>query len=75
MRPHHNIAGSEAFNSRRPLIISEHTRLRSPKSLAARIYLAAVIAALIGGIIDILIGLPVCLAIGALAFLIAWLRA
>lgn len=74
MRPPHNIAGSEAFTTRRPLIISERARPKAPMALATRIYLVAFIAAVIAGLIDVLIGQPVCLTIGVIAFLILWLR-
>lgn len=74
MRSQHNITGSEAFSTRRPLIMREPAHIRRPWSLASRIYLTSAIAAVIAGLIDALTGLPICLTIGALTFLILWLR-
>lgn len=74
MRHRHNIVGSEAFHSRRPLILTDRPLLKAPNSLANRIYLAAATGAAFAALIDLMIGQPVCLTIGALIFLILWLR-
>lgn len=74
MSQSHNIAGSEAFDARPKLIIRELPRRQPRLSLIAMIYLGAAIAALLGALIDIALGQPICLMIGVLAFLVAWLR-
>ncbi len=73
-RPH-NIIGSEAFSSRRPLQIGELRRRRPRRSTVAGWYAGAV---LIGGgasLVDVVIGAPVCLGAVLIIFAVLWLRA
>lgn len=72
-RPH-NIIGSEAFSTPRPLQISAPRR-KPRRSTVAGWYVAA---PLIGGgvsLVDVVIGAPVCLVAVLIIFAVLWLRA
>jgi len=71
----HNIAGSEAFDARRPVQIRELPRRKPRRSTVAGWYVAA---PLIGGgvsLVDVVIGAPVCLVAVLIIFAVLWLRA
>lgn len=75
MSQSHNIAGSEAFDTRRPVQIRELPRRRLRSSKVAGWYVGAV---LIGGgvsLVDVVIGAPVCLVAVLIIFAVLWLRA
>lgn len=74
MSQSHNIAGSEAFNARPAVMVRELPRRRPRLSTVARFYLVVAIAGVIAATVDVLIGSPVCLSLGALIFLGLWLR-
>lgn len=74
MNPSHNIAGSEAFATRPTVMVRELPRRRPPLSAVARFYLVVAVAGAIASAVDVLIGSPVCLSVGALIFLGLWLR-
>ena len=74
MSQSHNIAGSEAFNTRPTVMVRELPRRRPRLSTVARFYLVVAIAGVIAAAVDVLIGSPVCLSLGALIFLGLWLR-
>lgn len=74
MSQSHNIAGSEAFSARPSIMVRELPRRRPRLSAVARFYLVAAVAGAIASAVDVLIGSPVCLSLGALIFLGLWLR-
>ena len=70
----HNIAGSEAFNTRPTVIVRELPRRRPRLSAIARFYLVVAIAGAIAAAVDLLIGVPACLGVRAIILLGLWLR-
>lgn len=74
MSQSHNIAGSEAFSTRPTVMVRELPRRRPRLSVVARFYLVVAVAGATASAIDLLIGSPVCLSVGALIFLGLWLR-
>lgn len=75
MTQSHNIIGSEAFNPRRSLQVAALPRRKPRSTTVVRWY---AIAALMGGgasLLDVVIGAPVCLGAGLIAFVVLWLRA
>lgn len=70
----HNIAGSDAFNTRPIVMVRELPRRRPRLSAVARFYLVVAIAGAIASAVDLLIGVPACLGVGALIFLGLMLR-
>lgn len=75
-RPH-NIAGSEAFRTRPALQIEELPKRQPRRSTVTSFYLVAVVVGAVLALIDLAIGapIPVCLSVGAIVVLVAWLRA
>lgn len=74
MSQSHNITGSEAFNTRPTVMVRELPRRRPRLSAVAHFYLIVAVAGAIAAAIDLLIGSPICLSVGALIFLGLWLR-
>ncbi len=75
MSQSHNIIGSEAFSSRRPLQIGSLHRRKPSRSTVAGWYAGAI---LIGGgisLVDVVTGAPVCLGAILIIFAVLWLRA
>ena len=74
MSQSHNIAGSEAFSARPTVMVRELPRRRPRLSAVARLYLVVALAGGVAAAVDLLIGSPVCLSLGAIIFLGLWLR-
>lgn len=73
----HNITGSEAFHPRRALQIEELPKRQPRRSTVISLYLGAAGVGAVLALIDLAIGapIPICLSVGAIAVLVAWLRA
>jgi len=73
-RPH-NIIGSEAFSTRRPLQISAPRRPKPRRSTVAGWYVVALLVGGAASLVDVAIGAPVCLVAVLIIFAVLWLRA